>query len=66
MAVLTKAEKRKAMASKHASREWVCSLCGAVCKGNGGATAHQNMHLRRAGLPKGDWLYLLKHRELAG
>lgn len=64
MAVLSKDEARRERAKKHARRRHECSLCGRVTHGNGGSTSHRNAHLRKAKLSKGDWIYLLDHREL--
>lgn len=40
MATLSKTEKRRERARKHARRSWTCP-CGRVCRGNGGASSHQ-------------------------
>lgn len=66
MAVLNSREAAQLRARKHAQRAWQCSICNKTCHGNGGKASHQNAHLRAAGLPKGDWLYLVRHPELFG
>ena len=65
MAVLSKEEVQKARAGKHGDRAWTCPLCVKACRGNGGRSSHISKHLRDAGLPKGEWGYLLRHPELA-
>lgn len=62
MAGLSREEKRNEQARKHTRRTWDCPLCGQVCRGNGGKSAHRRKHLRDAGLTAGDWRYLIDHR----
>ena len=63
MATFSRDEAARQRAGKHAQRSWTFALCEQICKGKGGRTSHQNMHLKKAGLPKGDWTYLKDHRD---
>jgi len=46
---------RKARASAHAARTWICPICGEVVRGNGGRAAHQRMHIKDAGIDPRDF-----------
>lgn len=45
MAVLSKRERRRESAQRHAVRTYTCPLCGTLCRGNGGKTSHQRKHM---------------------
>ena len=53
--MLTKDEARKKRERKHSPFAWTCTLCGKECRGSGGRTSHQNWHLKKEGVPRGDW-----------
>lgn len=62
MSTLSSGEARRQHAKKHARQTRTCSICGKVCRGNGGWSSHKAMHLRRAGLPaKHNWSMFVEH-----